>query len=96
MPHPSHEVVFDLVEEAFFAGTIVDGQHLAQLFEKFTLLPGEARGHLHGDVDIEIAAVAAIENRHALMADLELRPVLRAFGNLEFVRRAKGDRKSVV
>src|SRR5262249_11471969 len=35
---------------------------------------------------VEVAAPAAVHNRHAFIAQPELRSVLRAFGNFEFVR----------
>ena len=47
-------------------------------------------GHLDADVDVEIAARAAVEDGDALVAHLELRAVLRAFGDLELVRLAEG------
>src|SRR6266851_1572309 len=41
-------------------------------------------------MDVQIAARAAVENGDALVTQLELRAVLRAFGNLELVRLAEG------
>src|ERR1019366_8398382 len=84
-----HEVVFDFVEEALFAGVVVDRQSVAQLFEELALLAGEARGHLDADVNVEIAACAAVEDGDALVAQLELRGVLGAFGDFELVRLAE-------
>src|SRR4051794_16482088 len=41
-------------------------------------------------MDVQIAARAAIENRYALVPQLELRAVLRAFRNLQLVRLSEG------
>ena len=46
-----HEVVFDLIEDAF-RRLVVHRKGIAQLFEELALLAGEARGHLDADMDV--------------------------------------------
>src|ERR1043165_6307755 len=81
-----HEVVFDFFEDSLFRGTVVHGQGVAKLLHELALLASEAHGQLYRDVHVLIAAAVGVQDRDAFVAQLELRAVLRAFGNLELLR----------
>src|SRR5712691_3160897 len=81
-----HEVVLDLVEEALFGRAVVHGQSVAQLLEQFPLFAGEAGRHTDIDMDVKIAAAAAVQNGHAFSTETELGATLGAFGNLKPLR----------
>src|SRR5438309_13190 len=59
-PPSLHEVIFDLLEYAFFRRLVLDGKRLAQLFEKLALRPAQFGGDLHVDVNEKIAAAVSV------------------------------------
>src|SRR5580704_6605843 len=84
-----HEVVFDLLEQAFFRRRIIHRQGVAQLFQQSPLLARKPGGNLNLDANQEVAATAAVYDRDALIAEAELRAALRALGNFELARLAQ-------
>src|SRR6202451_192141 len=84
-PEPAglHEVVLDLLEEAFFRRRIIDRQGIAQLFQQLPLLARKPAGNLDLDANQQVAATAAVYHRDALITEAELRAALRALRNSE-------------
>ncbi len=74
--HGLHEVIFDLLKDAFFARIIFGGKRITQLLQQFALFTRELVGHAHFHVDIKIAAGTAVDPRHAQALHAHLRSVL--------------------
>src|SRR5208283_3746590 len=89
-PPMLYEVVFHLFEQAFFRRCVVHRQTVAQQFEQAALVAVQARGNSDVDVDDQVAAGAAVQNRDALMTQLEFRAALGTFRNLQPMRAFEG------
>src|SRR6266478_5215820 len=82
-PENLHEIVFNFFEDAFFMRFVVNRQGFSELFDEFSLFPGEFSWNFYNNMDYQIAVAPPLNLCHALAPEPEFRAALNTFGNLQ-------------